>query len=315
MFRRQFSFLVAIAAILLSSPAQAQLACDAPLFATGFDKMPVQGTKAALIDAVSMGNSIRIGWELDFDEDGTGDLTHWADADFLSIWKGEVFTQVQAIHTQSPQRNEADIKLRSPYTEWRGSIGTTGTLDGRYTDNADFPDLKVATMWCAADQVHNSPVLLYRHDADGQPVAGSIEALLSAIREGQSIRLGWGFSRELKGKELKLEHLIEPVFITAVNEKDVSAQLPEHIAQRAYHEVENSFFDDPSVMWRGLMTTQGTFDTAWVNRGTGETIRKYPQRAAISWYGSTSPVLSTPSLAVRDGARADETRESEKFTK
>ena len=313
--RRLYLTIASVSVFFLSSAAaHAQLSCDAPLFATGFDKAPTIGSKAALIESVSRGDSIRIGWELDFDDDGVADLTHWADAAFLSIFEGEVFTQINAIHTQSPKRGKADIKMRSPYTEWRGSIGTTGVLEGKDSQNKSFPaEIKVATMWCSPQSVQVRPTLLYRHGPDGEPLAGSIEALLAAIREGQMLRIGWGFSRERKGQQIALEHLIEPVFVTAVDAEHVSAQLPEHIAQRAYHDVDNAFFDNPAVMWRGLMTTRGTFDAVWVDRATGKTVRRYPQRAALSWYALSAPVLDTPTLAVPGGVRPDETRKDEKM--
>ncbi|MEM7730191.1 MAG: hypothetical protein AAF311_13115 [Pseudomonadota bacterium] len=302
-------FLAALSASGLSTHAKAQLSCDTPLFATGFDRDVTHGTKAALIDAVSQGEPLRIGWQLDFDDDGASDLTHWADAAFLSIFEGEVFTQVDAIQRQSPRRGDANVTLREPYIEWRGSLGTTGVMEGRFSDGTAFPsDLKVSTMWCSTLDMPAKPVLLYRNGTNGEDISGSKEALFAAIREGQDIRIAWGFSIDRDGETLELEHIVEPVFLTAINGEHVAAQLPEHIAQQAYHDIDRALFDDPSVMWRGLMTTRGSFDAVWVNRATGEEVRRYPQRAALSWFGSSAPSLDADTLAVPGGVMRDESR-------
>lgn len=304
-----------IAALLIvAQTATAQLNCETPLFATDFTGKATHGSKSTLLAAVARGEPIRIGWQRDFDKDGVGGLTHWADATFLSVWKGEVFTQVQSIHTQSPQRSEANIKLRDPYVEWRGSIGTTGRLESRSSDQLPASEGRlVATMWCLANATGSKPVLLYRHGPDGEPLAGSKAALFAALREGQDIRIGWGFSRERQDTRLALEHLVSPVFITGIDGEHLTAQLPEHIAQRAYADIDRAFFDDPAIMWRGLMSTNGTFDAVWVNRATGEVLRRHPQRAALSWFGSNAPALDADTLAVPNGVQIDASRAAEKL--
>ncbi len=312
----RYSLLAMIAAAQLAIPHAAQaseLDCDQPLFATDLDGDPKLGSKDALIDAANRGAPLRIGWGLDFDRDGTSELVHWADAAFLSIWEGEVFTQVDAIHTQSPVRGQANVDLREPFVEWRGSIGTTGGLEGVSSDGRRFsPNANVETMWCSDQPGPTRWVLLYRNGVDGEDLAGSKDALLAAIRSGQPIQIGWGFSREQDGQIRSVEHLIAPVFVTITNGSEVTAQLPEHIAQRSYADPARAFFDDPEVMWRGLMATTGTFDAVWVNRATGETTRRSPQRAALSWYAPASPLLDTPSLALPSGVTRDETRADER---
>lgn len=301
-------------AVLAPFNALAQQACDGLLYATDFDKQASHGSKDALLAAVNRGEPIRVGWALDFDQDGEADLSHWADAAFLSVWEGEVFTQVDAIHTQTPQQGKGAIALRKPFTEWRGSLGSNGTLEGRFSDGAAFPsDLSSQITWCSALKGERGWALLYRNDVDGNPVAGSKQALLAAIRSGQPIQIAWGFKTERQGKFLSVEHLISPVFLSIVNESEVSAQLPEHIAQQHYADIDRAFFGDPAVMWRGLMTSKGTFDAVWVNRATGEMLRRHPQRAALSWYAPVSPDLSTPSLAIEGAVKFDSARARDKF--
>ncbi len=313
-FIRLISLYFLLSGISSLAVVHAQAKCEGLLFATGFDKVPSHGSKDALITAVNRGEPIRIGWEFDFNDDGKADLTHWAEASFLSVWQSEVFTQIEAVHAQTPIRSTGNVTLRDTYTEWRGSLGTTGQLDGRYSNGAEFPsDLKSRIFWCSALPGPRGSVLLYRNGINGEDLAGSKDALFAAIRSGQDIQIGWGFQAERDGQTYSVEHLISPVFLSIVNGLDVSAQLPEHIAQRHYLDIDQAFFEDPAVMWRGLMTTKGTFDAVWVNRASGETIRRYPQRAALSWYASAAPDLSTPSLARTGGVTLDETRSDERY--
>lgn len=306
----------AIAAIMAAGAASAQPTCDAPLFATGFDGEPTFGAKDALAEAVNRGEPIRVGWAIDFDRDGVGELVHWADASFLTVWEGEVFAQINAIHTQSPKRGEGDVILREPYVEWRGALSSKGELDGRYSNGASFSsDMKAQITWCSTLQGERGWTLLYRNSESGEDLAGSKHALLSAIRSGSPIQIGWGLSVEREGETRSVEHLIAPVFMTITDGSHVTAQLPEHIAQRSYFNPDEAFFDDPSVLWRGLMTTKGSFDAVWVNRATGETVRRHPQRASLSWYAPVAPDLSTPTLAVPGGVIRDEARADERLPK
>lgn len=94
-----FRCVLLVIAILWTFPtyAETKLSCNSALFATSFDGNVTFGSKAILIDYVNRGEDIRLGWELDFDRDGPADLTHWADASFLSIRQGEVFAQAEAM--------------------------------------------------------------------------------------------------------------------------------------------------------------------------------------------------------------------------
>lgn len=143
---------------------------------------------------------------------------------------------------------------------------------------------KSATMSCAP-----AWRLVYRHDADGRPVAGAKPALFDAIRSGAPVRFAWGMKRERDGAILSVEHSAEPVFLTIMSGKEVVVQLPEHIAQRSYAEPSGAAFESPAVMWRGLMSTDGTFDAVWVNRATGEELRRVPQRVGLAWFASLPP--------------------------
>ena len=201
------------------------------------------------------------------------------------------------------------IYFSSTYREWRGSIGSNGKLIGRVSDRegeASEPR-SVETVWCSQERAKQGWSLLYTNDTNGEAVSGSKQSLHAAIRSGMPIALGWGVEYERNGETHSIEHLITPVFVTIIDNDDVVAQLPEHIAQRGYAKTEDAFFDDPKVMWRGLMTTDGSFDAVWVDRATGETVRRSPQRAQISWFAHYMPDVSAPSLAQRSGVARDQT--------
>ncbi|MEM9384851.1 MAG: hypothetical protein AAGA68_07300 [Pseudomonadota bacterium] len=290
------------------------LSCPTQLFVSGFDGRPEWGDKDAVRDAVTRGEPLRIGWAIDFDADGVGELVHWADASFITAWEGEVFAQVQAIHRQRPVREEARVEMPSPWSEWRGILGTDGTLAGALStprEGGRRGSRAVRIVWCSAAAPRWR--VLYRHDAQGQPLGGALENVHAAIRAGQAMRIGWGSSVNREGESPRsVEHTISPDFLTIISGGHVSAQLPEHVAQRSYWNVDEAFFADSAVLWRGLMTTRGTFDAVWVDRGSGEEVRRSPQRAALTWYGfgvagiDPPPSLAVPGGVMRDAARAEE---------
>ncbi len=313
MFRIQptSSLLLFILLFLTSAMSQAAQDCPGKLFATGFDRQTLHGSRAALIAAIQRGDAIRVGWELDFDSNGEPDIAHWSEAAFLSVRLGEVHAQVLGIHRQKPSRESGAITLPGVYGEWRGLLGTTGVLQGSFSDGTPMPDsIAARIVWCTENQA--LPTLLFRNGINGETLAGSRAALLNAIRSGQTIHMGWGLSAEREGQHRSVEHVIAPVYVGIVHGEEVVAQLPEHIALQAYADADRGLFEDPAVMWRGMMTTRGSFDAVWVNRSTGEVVRRFPQRAAISWFGVPAPV-ETPVLSVPGGVTIDRARDADRL--
>jgi hypothetical protein len=128
--------------------ADAQSACS-PLLTTEAGGKVSAGSKGALIQAVQAGAPIRVGWELDFERDGKIDLVHWAPASFLTVFEGEVFAQIPPILKQEPILGKANVRVAAATVTWQGLVGSTGFLEGRYSDTSETDRIPARVIWCA----------------------------------------------------------------------------------------------------------------------------------------------------------------------
>ena len=107
------------------------------LLKTDFEGKVTDGSLETLIEAVKSGESIRIGWQLDFNEDRVPDLEHWIDAKFLTIMSGHVFNQIEPIYMQAPLADIPQVEISNSPLQWTAIIGTNGKLKSRFI----FPDM------------------------------------------------------------------------------------------------------------------------------------------------------------------------------
>jgi hypothetical protein len=287
------------------------------------------GSKEVLISAVRSGTPIRVGWSLDFNSDGKAELAHWADAIFLTEFEGEIFTQITEIQRQGPIRGKARIDLGDKPLHWTGLLGTNGTLEGRFDDDQPATQFPARIQWCIDPRVpreqwsswikdstpdaetcgNSSWRLAYHHENDGRPIGGSKEILFNSVRSGYPIRFAWGTSVQKDESKISVEHAAEPVFMSIMNGKELVVQIPEHIGQTSYWDAAIAKFDKAEVLWRGMFSTTGKFDAVFVNRATGETVRRIPQRARIAWFVFSPPFecvqQNIPVLAVPEGVVLD----------
>jgi hypothetical protein len=308
---------VLLFASLLLAPSQlsAQTCSIGHLVTVEADGFVSSGSKDALRSAVNAGTPVRVGWGHDTNGDKVLDVSHWSDGGFLTEFEGEVFAQIADIQRQQPVRNQARVSLPAGRQRWSGLIGTNGRLENHFDDGTEPTVARVRSTWCIDPRaISCAPQwrIVYRHDADGQPLAGSKDALLAAVRGGVPLRFAWGFTAAAARPPVSVEHVAEPVFVSVMRGEHVFVQLPEHIAQVSYLDPALARFDQTSVMWRGLMGTDGTFDAVMVDRATGKEVRRWPQRAGLSWLAELPPIgcPAQPPLeiAVPGGVRADAPR-------
>jgi hypothetical protein len=308
--------LVFAGALVLSPSALSAQTCGAAhLVTVEPNGSVVAGSKDALRRAMSAGTPIRVGWGLDANNDNIPDVSHWADAGFLTDFEGEIFAQLADIQRQQPMRNPARVTMPAGRQRWTGLLGTNGRLESHFDDGSAPSVANVRSTWCVDPRaVSCAPEwrLVYRHDADGKPLDGSKDALLTAVRSGAPLRFAWGFAAASAGQPVSVEHVAEPVFVSVMRGEHVFVQLPEHIAQVSYLDPAKARFDQAAVMWRGLMGTDGTFDAVMVDRATGKEVRRLPQRAGLAWFAQMAPAScqSQPplELAVPGGTRPDASR-------
>ncbi len=112
------------------------------VLATDFDGNVTNGSKATLIDYIREGKPIRVGWQLDFNGDKIPDFDHWVEASFITILDQEVFTQIDPIYAQGPNRKVPQVEIYPDNTRWTAVIGTNGKLLNRFIqDDKDIPEL------------------------------------------------------------------------------------------------------------------------------------------------------------------------------
>jgi hypothetical protein len=284
--------------------------CSHPLYRVDSEGRALHGEKASVLSAFRAGIPLRVSWSIDVDSDGAPEVSHWADAGFLTEFEGEVFAQIDDIQRQSPRREEKRIEMPEGRIRWTGILGTNGVLESHFDDGQETSSVRVANEWCVDERASACATpawrLVYRHDADGQAIEGTKEALFDSVRRGYPLRLAWGFEASVEGRSISVEHSAEPVFVTITNGADLFAQLPEHIAQSSYFEPEKALFENPSVMWRGLLGTNGAFDAVFVDRATGREVRRLPQRAGVAWFALAPAEACAPDpldLSIPAGVR------------
>jgi hypothetical protein len=152
MFRR---IILTLALILIASSALAQspVCGTTHLVTIEPDGSASRGTKDALLNAVSSGTPLRVGWSLDPNNDGIADLTHWTDAGFLTIFANEVFTQLADIQRQAPVRDDKRVRMPAGRQRWTGLLGTNGWLEGHFDDGSEPTATRVRSIWCIDPRV------------------------------------------------------------------------------------------------------------------------------------------------------------------
>jgi hypothetical protein len=137
--------LILAPALAAAAPATAKTCPGRHLATVEPDGSISAGSRQAVVDAANSGAALRVGWAL-----GPRDapvLVHWQDARFITVFGGEVFTQVGDIHEQGGVRTPPHITLPKTWSLWAASIGTNGKLVGRMSTGEASEDT-VVSYWC-----------------------------------------------------------------------------------------------------------------------------------------------------------------------
>lgn len=99
----------------------------------------IEGSKDQLIASIRAGKPVRI-------FTAGRRIEHATDAQFLSIFDGEVFAQITAIESQKPELNPTKILFRKPGVKWRSIIGTNGIVTA-FSDGQEPNARTGSTKW------------------------------------------------------------------------------------------------------------------------------------------------------------------------
>jgi hypothetical protein len=125
---------------------------------------------------------------------------------------------------------------------------------------------------------------VYAHDEKGNHTSGSMDELMNGLRKGYSLKIGWSWTRQLGDSTVTLEHFAEPIFVTIIQQKHVSAIINPHPLLKNYIDRSKQEFDNPANLWQCVLTTEGKFNAMVYNRTTGEIVKDWPQRHKMVWY-------------------------------
>ena len=125
---------------------------------------------------------------------------------------------------------------------------------------------------------------VYKHDEQGNPLSGSLDSLISGIRNGYDVRVGWGWERALGDSIVRLEHMAEPLFLSIIQEQNVSVVIDPHPLLSSYLNLQEQTMRDEYAIWQCVLTTKGEFNAKIFDGATGELIRDFPQTHRMTWF-------------------------------
>ena len=153
--------------------------------------------------------------------------------------------------------------------------------------------------------------LVYQHSLDGQPITGSVDDLIHALKGGSPIRVSWGGMDGAAGGEDSWIEFAEPDFTTVIDDSAVVVQFPLSFIQTSYTDVGEAYLaTNPPIGWRALISTDGTYHQFHYDLRTGEITRDMYARTQVSWFALTAsrsgePAGEPPNLTPRDAFRLD----------
>jgi len=127
--------------------------------------------------------------------------------------------------------------------------------------------------------------LIYKNDKEGRPIFGNKEKLISIVRKGYPIRVGWA-SRRTSDTTKTVEHTVNGEFLTIANGEEVFVQIKPFIAQRPDLTSDTLSMTLLPVQSHWILGTNGMISSASIDF-VKDTINTYPPslfRYRISWF-------------------------------
>lgn len=124
--------------------------------------------------------------------------------------------------------------------------------------------------------------LLYENSAQGKTVMGNLEDLITAVRNGEPIRIYWSFQHP-KDSIIKVEHTADAKFCTIMSDRIVLAQIDPIIGQIPDFEAQQITLKE-NLAWSAIFSSNGKSDMMTRNMITGEIVDHQIRAYSVKWF-------------------------------
>ena len=154
--------------------------------------------------------------------------------------------------------------------------------------------LLLFTFSCSTDGAKNNLEhgwsLVYKHDKNGRQIFGSKQNVIDAVRNGLSVKVGYGMQRRDKRT---IEHLAEAQFLTVINVKDtteVFAQISPIMRQGPFRLQDTIGIKlVPGFQWLTAIGTNGMCSNVMVNTFEDTSDGSNQKRRGANWFVQYPP--------------------------
>ncbi len=126
--------------------------------------------------------------------------------------------------------------------------------------------------------------LVYESDENGKKLQGDRARLISILRKGQPIRIGWTIENP-SNKAMKVEHVTDAAFATIMNDTIIYAQITPIVGQTPDF-IKQSITFKENMQWAFMASSAGNHDAMFTNIKTGEILSHKGFKCAIRWYAN-----------------------------
>jgi hypothetical protein len=127
--------------------------------------------------------------------------------------------------------------------------------------------------------------LVYANNENGNRVSGDLGKLISAVRNGEPIRIGWTIEHPTD-ESLKVEHFADAKFITILSDSTVFAQIEPIVGQTPSIKDKTVTLKE-NIEWSFSASSLGNNDSMNINTKTGEIVDHKPFKCGIKWFSKT----------------------------